>query len=102
FRMALRSRSFLIRIPILAFEFLFSLAALGMLHAAQVGDNPAPTGRPGATELFVQWLKQWRNSGGLDHLSSEALTNGIRLARARSLEMRSLMERNPEEFARQA
>src|SRR5258708_3826037 len=91
--MLLRLRVFLLSL---------SLAALGTVHGAQAGNNLPGARGPVVTAAFGQWLEQSRNLGGLNQLSPEALTNGIRLAQARSLEMRALMESDPEEFARLA
>jgi hypothetical protein len=55
-----------------------------------------------ATEAFAKWLSQAQTSPQPAFSDRQTLGGGVSLAQARAQELRALMERDPQEFVRQA
>src|SRR5215469_4624405 len=55
-----------------------------------------------ASDAFAQWLVNERSADQPPFTNPQALAIGLQLAQARSNEMRTLMESNPEEFVTRA
>ncbi|HTL59116.1 MAG TPA: carboxypeptidase regulatory-like domain-containing protein [Candidatus Limnocylindrales bacterium] len=73
---------------------LFCYASDGLGSTASSKASPA-------AEAFAGWVRQQGNSAA-QSANAQVLTTGVELARARQLEMRVLMETDPQEFARRA
>ena len=81
---------------------LLTLSLVLATFASHGLDNPGTSKASPAAETFSNWLKQPGNSAAIRSGDAQVLTTGIDLARARQVEMRALMETDPQEFARQA
>src|SRR5690242_3373585 len=55
-----------------------------------------------AVEAFGRWLEQRGGAGQAAFADPQELATGVRLAQDRAKEMRTLMEKDPEQFLRQA
>lgn len=81
----------------------FTLFALLVSSSVSQGLDYLPLQQASpAADAFARWVEQQRGSVSPVSLSAQSLATGLDLARAREAEMRSLMETNPQEFARRA
>jgi len=81
-------------------RFAPSIAAVQLDSAPESRSWTASKSR--ANQAFVAWTQSHRSGNQVSASSAEALATGVELARARSVEMRSLLEHNPAEFVRYA
>jgi len=83
------------------FAHSLTLAVLLSAVVSHASDNPANRKAP-AAEAFAAWVKRQGTPPTGSLTNAQALAAGLELARARAIELRSLMETDPQAFAGKA
>src|SRR6267154_5784051 len=88
--------------PLRFWSTIFRLICLLSVGLPAWVDAQGASGNLPASSAFARWVRQHTNFVGTTPLNPQILADGLSLAQVRRAEMRSLLERNPEEFVRRA